>query len=77
MPDSLQPHCFGGNNNGFILYANTVQANQAIFFPSNDTNTLTVFIAWLNLDLGIETCIYDGMDEYTKTWLREFHPPYP
>jgi len=49
MPDSLQPHCFRGNNNRFILYANTVLANQAIFFASNDTNTLTVFIAWLNL----------------------------
>ena len=55
MPDSLQPHSFRGNNNRFILYASTVQANQAIVFASNDTNTLTVFIAWLKLDLGIET----------------------
>jgi len=65
-----------GTINGLILYANIVQANQAIFFPSNDTNTLTVFIAWLNLDLGIETCFYDGMDEYAKTWLQFVFPVY-
>ena len=23
---------------------------------------LIVFIDWLNLDLGVETCFYDGMD---------------
>ena len=65
-----------GTLNGLILYANIVQANQAIFFPSNDTNTLAVFIAWLNLDLGIETCFYDGMDEYAKTWLQFAFPIY-
>jgi len=35
-----------------------------------------VFIAWLNLDLGIETCFFDGMDEYTKTWLQFVFPLY-
>ena len=25
---------------------------------------------WLNLDLGIETCFLDGMDEYVKRWLQ-------
>ena len=37
---------------------------------------MTVFIAWLNLDLGIETCFFDGMDEYTKTWLQFVFPIY-
>ena len=38
-----------------IFYANIVQANQTIFFPPGDTNVLTVFIAWLNLDFGFQT----------------------
>jgi len=58
-----------GTINGLIFYANIVTVNRAIFFPPNETNILTVFIAWLNLDLGIETCFFDGMDEYVKSWL--------
>ena len=42
--------------NGLIFYANIVKANEYIFFPQKQTNFLTVFISWLNLDLGIETC---------------------
>ena len=65
-----------GTLNGLIFYANIVQVNRTIFFPSRDTNILTVFIAWLNLDLGIETCFYDGMDAYGKTWLQFVFPFY-
>lgn len=31
---------------------------------------------WLNLDFGIETCFYDGMDSYAKTWLQLAFPIY-
>ena len=65
-----------GTINGLIFYANVVAANRAIFFPPNQTNILTVFIAWLHLDLGIETCFYDGMDAYAKTWLQFIFPLY-
>ena len=65
-----------GTINGLLLYANIVAANKAIFFPSNGTYPLTVFIAWLNLDLGIETCYYDGMDMYSRTWLQFVFPLY-
>ena len=65
-----------GTINGLIFYANIVAANRAIFFPPNQTNILTVFIAWLNLDLGIETCFFDGMDAYAKTWLQFIFPLY-
>ncbi len=34
------------------------------------------FIAWLNLDLGIETCFFDGLDAYWKTWLQFAFPLY-
>ena len=65
-----------GTINGLIFYANVVTVNRAIFFPPNQTNILTVFIAWLNLDFGIETCFFDGMDQYTKTWLQFLFPVY-
>ena len=65
-----------GMINSLILYANIVQANKAIFLPVNTSNVLTVFIAWLNLDLGIQTCFYDGMDAYAQTWLQFAFPVY-
>ena len=65
-----------GTINGLIFYANIVQANRSTFFPLGKTNILTVFIAWLNLDLGIETCFYDGMDAYGFTWLQFLFPFY-
>ena len=67
------PH---GTMNGLIFYANAIQMNQALFFPKGDTNILTIFIAWLNLDLGINTCFFDGMDAYSKTWLQFVFPLY-
>ena len=65
-----------GTVNGLIFYANIVAVNKAIFLPSGNTNFLTVFVAWLNLDLGIETCFYDGMDAYARTWLQFVFPLY-
>ena len=65
-----------GTLNGLIFYANIVQANHSDFFPPGETNILTVFIAWLNLDLGIETCFYDGMTTYAYTWLQFLFPFY-
>ena len=65
-----------GTVNGLILYANIVQVNREIFLPPNETNILTVFIAWINLDLGIETCFYDGMNTYVYTWLQFVFPFY-
>ena len=65
-----------GTVNGLIFYTNVVQANRSIFLPLGETNILTVFIAWLNLDLGIETCFYDGMDAYAFTWLQFLFPLY-
>ena len=65
-----------GTFNGLIFYANIFAANRAIFFPHDETKLLTVFIAWLNLDFGFETCFYDGMDGYVKTWLQLAFPLY-
>ena len=65
-----------GTINGLIFYANVLAVNSATFLQPQTTNTLTVFIAWLNLDLGIETCFYNGMDAYVKTWLQFAFPLY-
>ena len=65
-----------GMINSIILYANIVQVNKHVFFPPNQRNVLTVFIAWMNLDLGFDTCFYDGMDGYTQTWLLFAFPLY-
>ena len=59
-----------GSINSLILYANIVQVNKSVFFQSNRFNILTVFIAWMNLDLGFETCFFDGLDVYIQTWLQ-------
>ena len=65
-----------GTFHGLIFYANIFAANRAIFFPHDETKLLTVFIAWLDLDFGFETCFYDGMDGYVKTWLQLAFPLY-
>ena len=63
-----------GMINSIILYANIVQANRELFLPKR--NALTLFIAWFNLDFGIETCFYQGMTAYAKTWLQFVFPIY-
>ena len=65
-----------GTINGLIFYANIVKINEAVFFSPGDTSPLRVFISWVNLDLGIETCFYNGMDSYAKTWFQFLFPFY-
>ena len=54
--------------NGLIFYVNIIRIHHTILFPSGHINIVTVIIAWLNLDLGIELCFYNGFDTYTRTW---------
>ena len=65
-----------GTLSGLVFYANIIAVNRAIFLPRGTTNILTVFVAWLNLDIGIVTCFFDGMDTYTLTWLQYVFPCY-
>ena len=65
-----------GTINGLVFYANVVFLNKSTFFPAGARNPLTIFIAWLNLDFGIETCFYNGMDAYDKMWLQFVFPLY-
>ena len=65
-----------GTIHGLIFYANILAANRSIFLPFDTPNFLTVFISWLNLDLGIQTCFYSGMDSYGKAMLQLVFPVY-
>ena len=67
--------------NGLIFYANIVWAYKIILFPSGIQENywlvfLQVFVAWLNLDFGIESCFFVGLDAYWKTWLQFLFPFY-
>ena len=64
-----------GNVNSFLLAVNIISINSSIFFPEKQSIVYT-FISLANLDLGIETCFYDGMDEYVKMWLQLAFPLY-
>ena len=67
-----------GTINGLIFYASIVKIREStgIFFPNGSIPVLSQFIAWLNLDLGIETCFYHGMTAYAKVWLQFLFPLY-
>ena len=58
------------NLNGTIAYFNGSEEYN------NSYDILRVPIAWLNLDFGFETCFFEGMDAYTKTWLQFVFPVY-
>lgn len=62
-----------GAVNGLIFYANIVSV-----YGSSQVRTpfLSTFIAWLNLDFGIESCFYKGLNSFTKMWLQLLFPFY-
>ena len=66
-----------GTINGIIFYANIVSINDSVFLVNDNVfKPLRVFISFANLDLGIETCFYNGMDSYAKMWLQLLFPSY-
>ena len=69
-----------GTINGLLFYANVVQISNVVFFRGTNIPFLSSlfrgFIAWLNLDFGVSTCLYSGMDDYVKAWLQFAFPLY-
>ena len=66
-----------GTISAFILYINIISINTPVFFPHFNTFTPAyIFISLANLDLGIQTCFYNGMDDYAKMWLQLAFPFY-
>ena len=65
-----------GTINGLLFYANMVKLNETFFFPNGSVPVVSQFISWLNLDLGIEVCLFNGLDGYWNTWLQFAFPAY-
>ena len=63
-----------GTLNGLIFYANIIGANSSTFFPHSSTKFLSIFMSWLNLEVGFDICFFEGMDTYWKTWLQLAFP---
>ena len=65
---------------GLIFYANVIQDYSILLLQEHPvpvlSRVLQIFIAWLNLDLGIPTCFYDGMQAFGKTVLQAVFPVY-
>jgi len=64
-----------GPINGFLFFTNIIGIYHSKSITS-DISVMHAFISLANLDLGIETCFYNGMDDYTKTWLQLVFPIY-
>ena len=62
-----------GTINGIIFYATILHGNRGIILHSRSIGQLNqylwMFISWLNLYLGFDTCAYDGLDGYQHIWL--------
>ena len=61
--------------NTLIFYVNIISINYSQFCFDSHSLDCTI-LSLFNLDLGIETCFYDGMDGYTKMWLQLAFPSY-
>ena len=49
---------------------------QYFFTELNHFTPVYTFMSLANLDLGIQTCFYNGMDDYAKMWLQLAFPFY-
>ena len=65
-----------GTINSIIFYSNIIDANKSIYFRQSHLTFVPVFISWINMDIGFDTCFFEGMDTYTKTWLQLLFPTY-
>ena len=64
-----------GTLNAIILYANVIAASRSALFPLKPSFA-SIFISFLNFDLGFDMCFFDRMDTYVKTWLQLAFPTY-
>ena len=76
-----------GGINGLIFYAYIVWAYRSLIFPHSDASVndglqkvikycFKIFIATLNLDIGFQTCFWDGIDAFSKSMLQFAFPIY-
>ena len=67
-----------GTINGIVLYVNIVWTYQEVLFPQLSVLILPLklFLAWFNLDFGVESCFAKGLNAFWKTWLQFLFPLY-
>jgi len=61
--------------NTLIFYVNIVNINLFTFFPDCQSITCIIF-SYMNLDLRVKTCFYNGLNDYVKEWLHLLHSFY-
>ena len=63
--------------NGAIFFSNLVVLNAYFLFPSNyGGSNFILLISFLTLNLGIETCLYNGMGSLDRVWWQLSFPLY-
>ena len=65
-----------GTLNGLLFYANIVKLYEPVFSTQGAVPLLSQLVSWINLDIGIEACFYNGMGAYAKEWLQFAFPLY-
>ena len=65
-----------GTINGLLFFANVIKIYQPLLLGTDNIPILSPFISWINLDLGIETCFFAGMNACAKTGLQFVFPLY-
>ena len=65
-----------GTMNGVLFYANVVKANNNALISNSVSKYFMILSAWLNLDLGIETCFFSYLDMFWKVLLQFAYPLY-
>ena len=69
-----------GTFSGVVFYCNIIKSNIKSFFPDDSipflTPLLKTFVSLINLESGMATCLYNGMDAYWYTWLHFILPLY-
>ena len=65
-----------GTMNGVIFYANVVKASSNALISNSVSRYFLILFAWLNLDLGIETCFFSHLDMFWKVFLQFAFPLY-
>ena len=64
-----------GDISGIIFYANIVNIHKNIFFMENSfIKPLQDNLLCINLEGGVSTCLYKGMDTYIGAWLAYCTP---
>ena len=65
-----------GTLNGLLFYANIVKLYEPVFSTQGAVPVLSQLVSWINLDIGIKACFYNGMGAYAKEWLQFAFPLY-